>query len=142
MEVAASAEGNGRNLGQPARDPLRHHVRLRAGHDDHELVAAVPAGEVAAPARGLEVVADACQDLVADGVAVDVVDLLEAVHVDHDQPQGRAFAARAHQLALGVSMRCRRLYSRVSGSIVASCRSSSCRSRFSASWRARPRFRR
>ncbi|MNS72333.1 hypothetical protein D3C72_1057400 [compost metagenome] len=75
----AQALGHGQGLG------LRRHRR-----HGHELVAALPGDELAVPQRIPQMVRDAAQQLVADGVAVQVVDLLEAVQVQGEQGQGLA----------------------------------------------------
>ncbi len=71
--------------GDLARDGV-----VRLGGDQRELVAAVAGGEVVGPRGRAQRVADAAQHLVADQVAVLVVDLLEAVQVDQDERQRSA----------------------------------------------------
>ena len=58
--------------------------------DQRELVAAVPGREVVGTGGAPQRVPDAAQHLVADQVAVLVVDLLEAIEVDEDERQRRS----------------------------------------------------
>jgi hypothetical protein len=62
--------------------------------EDGELVAAQPRDEVALAHRGHQPLADDDQGLIAGGVAIDVVDLLEAVEVEHEQRVHRAGTRR------------------------------------------------
>ena len=62
--------------------------------DERELVAAVAGGEVVGAGPAAQRVADAAQHLVADEVAVLLVDLLEVVEVDEDQREVAAGDAR------------------------------------------------
>src|SRR6266851_3109418 len=62
------------------------------GQHQRELLAPVAAGDVAAADMALEQRGDLHEDKVAGGVPGSVVDLLEAVEVDHDQRDPTAFA--------------------------------------------------
>ena len=81
----------------PARRPrpaqlLRQHLRLhRAGAGQHrdEFLAAIAPEQVLRPQRAAQRVRDHAQAMVAAGVAVEVVDLLEVIDVDEQQRQRR-----------------------------------------------------
>ena len=78
-------------------------MRRRRGEKDCELVAADPVGPVTRPQLRLQKPADANEALVSSGVAVPVVQLFEAVEVEHHQRERRAglsgFGERALELA-------------------------------------------
>lgn len=83
---------------EPARG--RDHLILPAVRDDHgELLAADPADDVVGTDRRAEVVRELGQDVVADGVPEDVVDLLEVVDIDHHDRDVLVLGRRARQLA-------------------------------------------
>ena len=65
--------------------------------EHRELVAAEPADEVAAPEGGGQAPGHDAQHLVADGVAVLVVDGLEPVEIDVEQPDHRVVAGRGER---------------------------------------------
>jgi hypothetical protein len=70
---------------------------LRAGErlrQDREFVAAEARRHVAVAHRGLEPLGDDAEHRVARAVAVDVVDLLEAVQVQHEHAMGGTAARR------------------------------------------------
>ena len=84
-------------LGQARCEPHRV-ARVAGGHDDAELLAAQPADDVGA-AHGLaEDVRERDEHLVARAVAVDVVDALEVVDVEHEHGDRVVRAADAVQL--------------------------------------------
>jgi hypothetical protein len=93
--VLGGAEDDG--PGELGQDHLGHAVgdvhRLDVGADHHELVAAEAGDGVGAPARFGQTVGQLPQGQVADGVAVQVVDGLEAVEVDEEDGQGAVVAA-------------------------------------------------
>ena len=68
-----------------------------AVHDDRELLAAEPADHVLRPDDRAQALGEEAQQLVADGVAVDVVDVLEVVDVQHEHRQRPVRAARLLQ---------------------------------------------
>ena len=68
------------------------------GEDHGELLAAGAADDVARPHVAFEDVAEGDQDLVADRVAVDVVDALEVVDVEQDEADRGVVARGARQL--------------------------------------------
>ena len=82
------------------RDLVRR--RARVGADDHELVAAQPRGQVAAPDRRSQALGDRAQQLVARPVAERVVDHLEAVQVQQQQRQAALAAAGGRDRLLDV----------------------------------------
>ena len=85
-------------LGEPGRE--RDRALLAAAGDDHgELLAADPADDVARADARAEVVGELRQHVVADGVAEDVVDLLEVVDVDHHDRDVRVLGRGQRQLA-------------------------------------------
>ena len=75
--------------------------------EQRELVAAVARGDVVGAGRAAQRVADAAQHLVADQVAVVLVDLLEVVEVEEKSVRGcgRARARRARSPAALVQRR-------------------------------------
>ena len=88
------------DLRQPALYPLGHAHRVLASapvHDDRELLAAEPADHVVRPDDRAQALGEEAQQLVADGVAVHVVDVLEVVDVQHEHRQRRVRAARLLQ---------------------------------------------
>ncbi len=90
------------DLLEPRRQPVRHRHRVgcvAGGDDDGELLAADPADDVRRAHRGAQVVRQARQHLVAGAVAVDVVDLLEVVDVDHHERHRLVDGRAARQLA-------------------------------------------
>src|SRR5439155_8932896 len=66
-------------------------------HDDRELLAAEPADHVLRAYDGAQSLGEETEQLVADGVAVDVVDVLEVVDVEHQHREGPVGAARLLQ---------------------------------------------
>ncbi len=62
-------------------------AQVGVGHQDHELVATVAGHDVVGAHREPETCRDVAQHPVAIGVAVDIVDGLEAVEVDHQHAQ-------------------------------------------------------
>ena len=85
-------------LGEPGRERDRL-LLAAAGHDHGELLAADPADDVGGADGRAEVVGELRQHLVADGVAEDVVDLLEVVDVDHHDRHVRVLGGGERQLA-------------------------------------------
>ena len=84
-------------LAQPLGERARAlEVRLR--EDDGELLAAVAREDLVAPDALLDDARHLLEDVVAREVAVDVVDLLEVVDVEHQEAEVAHVAARAHQL--------------------------------------------
>ena len=71
---------------------------LGAGQQDHELVAADACERVGRPEQRLEARADRLQQQIAGRVAERVVDLLEAVEVDHHQRERLGSRAAPRQL--------------------------------------------
>lgn len=71
---------------------------LREGDD--EFVAAVAEGEVGLAEGDADAVGEALEEVVAGGVAVDVVDLFEAVEIDHHEGEGEAMAFGEGDFAL------------------------------------------
>src|SRR5690554_6244531 len=107
----ADRHGHGQRLPPPAEverpirdhgaDPLREHGArpgVGAGQQDHELLAAVPGGDIAAADLVADPPGDAAQDVVADEVAVTIVDRLEMIDVDHQARERRALAAAPRDL--------------------------------------------
>jgi hypothetical protein len=91
----------GRQAGvQPVGDVTRLGLG-GAGKQDGELVAAEPADGVQRAQQRAQRDRDPAQDLVAGGVALAVVDLLEAVEVEDQQRQRPAVAGGVRQLGLG-----------------------------------------
>ena len=86
--------------GDLVEQPLGHTHRVVGGErlcqNDSELVAAEPGGGVAGPNRPLDPSADLVQHLVAEVVAPTVVDSLEAVEVDVEQPGRLPLLAAEH----------------------------------------------
>ena len=84
-------------LGEPGRE--RDRALLAAARDDHgELLAADPADDVGRADARAEVIGELRQHVVADGVAEDVVDLLEVVDVDHHHRDVRVLGRGQRQL--------------------------------------------
>ena len=78
-------------VARQSRMPRRHHRRLvhaRGGHAEHELVPAEAPEDVVRAQEGLDPLGGDPEDLVAHGVAVGVVDVLEVVEVDHQDAVG------------------------------------------------------
>ena len=73
-------------------------VRAAARHDHPELLAAEPADDVRATQRRAQQLGEIGQHLVARAVAVDVVDALEVVDVEHQHRDAVAGAVGARQL--------------------------------------------
>ena len=71
------------------------------GQDDAELLAAVAPGQVAAPQFLAQQACEQLQRVVALGVAMGIVDVLEMVDVEHDHHQRMPVAAGVGQLGLG-----------------------------------------
>ena len=87
-------------------DPLGGGDRLVVvadlAEEDRELVAALAGDDVIGPDRAGEPLGDLDEDLVADGVAVGVVDALEVVEVDEEQGDRAGTAAVAGERPLEV----------------------------------------
>ena len=66
--------------------------------DDRELLASDPADDVAGAHGRTQHVGHLEQELIADPVSVDVVDLLEVVQVEHDQTDRVVLGRRSHEL--------------------------------------------
>jgi hypothetical protein len=81
-------DGSAEVVGEVSRDVFVH-----VGEEHAELFAAVAADEVGAAYVGLEGLADVRQDVVAGGVAVGVVDLLEVIDVGEHEREGAAAAS-------------------------------------------------
>jgi hypothetical protein len=90
--IAVDADCLVQGVGDTGRaDPGDEVGRLVAGEvggDDHELVAAEAGKGVGEPDGPAEIVGDVPEELVANVVAVGVVDELEAIEIDHEE--GRA----------------------------------------------------
>ena len=87
---------------QPLREPARqrdHVVLVARRHDHRELLAADPADDVGGTDGRPQVVGEIGEHLVADGMAEDVVHLLEVVDVDHHHGDVLVRARGAGQLA-------------------------------------------
>src|SRR5882757_5156952 len=87
--IAVDADRLAEGVGDAGRaspsDEVRRLVDRQVGGDDHEFVAA-EAGEGVGDADGAaEIVGDVSKQLVADVVAMGVVDELEAVEIDHEE---------------------------------------------------------
>ena len=97
-DLAGRPELDGRErVGQAAREVDR--VAGVAGGDDHaELLAAETADDVGAAHGAAQQVGEVAQHLVAGAVAVDVVDALEVVDVEHQHGDRVAHTAGARQL--------------------------------------------
>ena len=107
--VAQPTERDGWSCSTPGdrRQPARELLRLlgggafvRARKEDQELVAAPAEDEVRLAHAGRQVVRDELQDVVADLVPLDVVDLLEAVDVGEQDGERDAVAADVGELPL------------------------------------------
>jgi hypothetical protein len=90
--AAGDAVGPAQRVDQLARDGGEVLGVVDAGQQQDELVAAEPRDGVALAHALAEPRGDATQQGVADGVAKAVVDLLEAVEVDEDEPDAVAVA--------------------------------------------------
>ena len=93
-EPPVDRHGHGERLEQPVGHLLRgRDVRVLEQHG--ELVAAQPGSGVTLPDRLADALGDALEQLVADGVAEAVVDVLEVVEVEehHDERLGGTAAA-------------------------------------------------
>ena len=86
-------------LAQPLGERLRA-LEGRLRQDDRELLAAVAREDLVAADALLDDARELLQHEVAREVAVDVVDLLEVVDVEHDERQIARVAARADDLLL------------------------------------------
>ena len=87
---------------QPLREPARqrdHVVLVARRHDHRELLAADPADDVGGADGRPQVIGEIGEHLVADGMAEDVVHLLEVVDVDHHHGDVLVRARGAGQLA-------------------------------------------
>jgi len=102
-EIEHTARMGDRDFGERGANLLGHQHGVfdrRLGQDDGELLAAHAAEHVGA-AQVLQAGAGQRPDhLVADGVAVGVVDILEAVDVEHDDAEVRVVAPVAFQFRL------------------------------------------
>ena len=81
----------------PLGEPERVGERARGG-DDGELLAADPADAVGGAHRGEKHLRDLGEDMVARRVAVDVVDPLEVVQVEHHEGHGGLIGGRIDEL--------------------------------------------
>ena len=79
-------------LGDPLGEPAAV-LQGASGEDDRELLATDSADIVARADRAAENLGDPDQDGVAERMAVDVVDLLEVVEIDHHE-RGRVLLRR------------------------------------------------
>jgi hypothetical protein len=86
----------GRQRGQPTGE-LGGAQAGAGGNDDDELIAAVASGDIAGPHLLAAGPGQVDQDPVANGMTVNVVDLLEVVDVDHQRDQGLAEALRVRE---------------------------------------------
>ena len=93
-------EGLGDGGAEPFGDGLGL-VGLGVDAEDDELVAAEPRAHVLRAQEGGEALRELLEELVADGVAVPVVDGLEAVEVDEEQAAGADLADEGVVDALG-----------------------------------------
>ena len=91
----AGEEAPGQDLGP---------VRVRARHEDRELVAADPERAVAAADAALDDPGERRQELVADLVAIGVVDPLEVVEVEDDEGQLHPAALGEIELAVALHL--------------------------------------
>ena len=97
-DLAGRAElGRRERVRQPAREVERV-ARVARGHDHAELLAAEPADDVGAAQLAAQEDGQLGENLVARAVAVDVVDALEVVDVEHEDGDRVARAARAREL--------------------------------------------
>ena len=87
----------------------------------HELVAADPVGGVGRAHRGAQALAEGAEARVAGLVAERVVDLLQAVEIEHHDAEARARARTAGELALEVLVERRWFPSPVRLSVSAAC---------------------
>ena len=90
-------DADGLELGQSPHDSLRDVCRVdrvARGHDHAELLAAQAADDVLGPHAGAQRIGEQAQELVADAVAVHVVDALEVVDVEHQHGNGAMRSAR------------------------------------------------
>ena len=71
------------HVDQPATELLDFQLRRHVGTDHHELVAAEPGNHVLVAGRGAQPFGDGVEHRIAGGMAVLVVDRLEAVEVEH-----------------------------------------------------------
>ena len=93
--ISSDVEAGRRQIGRLAAESLgqlHRAVEVGAGQQDGELVAAQPRDQVAGPHAAGEQRGDLSQRLVAAGVAVAVVDLLEVVDVEEDDADDGAGA--------------------------------------------------
>ena len=116
-------------LGQRRLDPQRHLGRrlgVRDGRQQHgELVAAEPGDHVLGPQRAADPLGDVLEQPVAHLVPEGVVDLLEPVEVEQEQPDPPARRHLARARWSSASSRYLRLGSPVSASWLAWCSFSS-----------------
>ena len=89
---------------QPAAEVERV-ARVAGRHHDAELLAAEAADDVRAAQRAAEKIGEVAKHLVAGPVAVDVVDPLEVVDVEHQHRDGVPRPARAGQLGAQALMK-------------------------------------
>ncbi len=86
--------------GEPALDALRDLERVLLGaadHHDGEFLSTEAADGVVGPHAGPQHFGQEAEELVADGMAVDVVHMLEVVDVEHEHRDRRVDAARLLQ---------------------------------------------
>ena len=95
------------------RDPLRHpfgeclrDVDIAVGEDDRELLAARAADVVILTDGRTELGSQFREHLVADGVAVDVVDSLEVVEVEHHECDGAVLRGGSNDLSPEALVEC------------------------------------
>src|SRR6266481_5541757 len=88
-DIAVDADRLVQGVGDTGRanpgDEIRRLVARQVGGDDHELVAAEAGQSVGKPDCAAKIVGDVSQQLVADVVAVGVIDELEAIEIDHEE---------------------------------------------------------
>src|SRR6185295_13652311 len=73
-------------------------LRVRARQQDHEFLAAIARGDVAAADRAADASRDLLQDFVTGEMPMPVVDALEVVDVDHEARERTALPPAAHDL--------------------------------------------
>ena len=87
--IAVDADRPVQGVGDTGRaspgDEVRRLVAGQVGGDDHELVAAEARQGVGDADGAAEIVGDMPKELIADVVAVSVIDELEAVEIDHEE---------------------------------------------------------
>src|SRR5690606_2566985 len=96
--VRAVVDGRGNGFDELVGELFEQVGRGRIVEDRADELVAAEAGEHAVFGQQLpDPFGDGREHYVADGVAVDVVDLLEVVEIDHQHRDGPAFAVRVDQ---------------------------------------------